>query len=173
MRLYKSGKIALRFKNKATAFINAYTTNTPKESKNAFVDLRGKIIAVVDQKFVSEDEILVILEAKFREKLRSHLDKYLQLSDTVVEEDPSIIYFDLDAPAPYLLLSPKEQPATVSEKEFEAFKKQHQILIQGADYNDDMLLNIFPEGYVSYTKGCFLGQEILARVHYRKGRTSE
>ena len=30
-----------------------------------------------------------------------------------------------------------------------------------------MLLNVADEAWVSYTKGCYLGQEIVARVHFR------
>lgn len=167
MRLYRSGKIVLRFKNKAADFIHAYTTNEPQAAKNAFVDLRGKIVAVFHQKYSSPDEILVVIEGKFRERLLAHLDKYLKFSGTVVEEDASTVYFDLDAPAPYLLISPKELPETVSEEEFRSFRLREKILIQGADYDQEMLLNVFPEGYVSYTKGCYLGQEILTRVHTR------
>ncbi len=167
MRLYKASKILLRFKNKAADFINAYTTNTPEAEKNAFVDIRGKIVAVFDQKYVSPDEVLVIIEAKFRERLLGHLDKYLKLSDTVIEEDKRFVYFDLDAPAPHLFLSEKELPAGVSAQEFEAFRAKNKIRIQGTDYDNELLPNVFPEGYVSYTKGCYLGQEIIARVHYR------
>ena len=38
----------------------------------------------------------------------------------------------------------------------------------GIDYQaDEFILNVHEQEYVSYTKGCFLGQEPVAKVHNR------
>ena len=39
--------------------------------------------------------------------------------------------------------------------------------VQGIDFDEELLLNVANEEFVSYTKGCYLGQEIIARVHHR------
>ena len=47
------------------------------------------------------------------------------------------------------------------------FRLKHGIPVHGADYDREMLLNLNDLSYVSFEKGCFLGQEIIARVHHR------
>ena len=51
------------------------------------------------------------------------------------------------------------------------FRLKNRIPIQGVDYNDDMVLNVDEHDFVSYTKGCFLGQEPVAKVHNRSKPT--
>jgi len=61
------------------------------------------------------------------------------------------------------LLSAK---AEFTEKEFLLFRLRHNIPLHGIDYKDEMILNV---GYdrVSLTKGCYLGQEFVSKVHSR------
>ena len=44
----------------------------------------------------------------------------------------------------------------------------------GIDYQaDDFILNIDEHTFISYTKGCFLGQEPVAKVHNRSKPTKK
>lgn len=165
LKLYPLQKSVLVFKNKAAEFLNAYTTNTPDAEKNAFVDIRGRIIATCDQKRIGDDEILIAVEKPFRERLIHHLDNYLKLGDTKVLETPGRLYFDLEAKK--VIFTSDPFPADVSEEAFKLFRLKNKLPVQGIDYDGELLLTVGDEEFVSYTKGCYLGQEIIARVHYR------
>jgi folate-binding protein YgfZ len=56
----------------------------------------------------------------------------------------------------------------ISGEEFTLFSLDHSIPLMGVDYQaDEFILNVHEYDYVSYTKGCFLGQEPVAKVHNR------
>lgn len=66
-----------------------------------------------------------------------------------------------------LVFSPKRLPGSATEEAFRRFRLENRLPVQGIDYGDEMVLNVFGDDAVSFTKGCYLGQEVLARVHYR------
>ena len=180
IRLYRCDKTVLRLSHGADEFVQAYTTNTPEALNNAFVDLRGRIVAVCSQYRRGPDEMLLIIEKSAEAPLFEHLKKYLDLTGASLVVLPWLVYFDLDGnerPMPQdvvvpqsagrLLLTQTPRQAAVSEQEFDRFRLLHRIPLQGKDYGDELLLNVFGEDHVSYTKGCYLGQEIIARVHHR------
>lgn len=70
-----------------------------------------------------------------------------------------------------LLIAETLMPAQVSDEEFTLFRLQNNIPLQGIDYRDEFLLNVGDEEFVSYVKGCFLGQEPIAKVHNRSKPT--
>lgn len=186
MALYQTQKAVLRFKNDVLKFLKGLTTNTLEAPRNAFVDVQGKIVATFDQKLLNKDEILIALERPFTGRLRKHLEKYLFLGNTVMEETPYHAIFDLEGnydremPEEYLvpqkkgqlILSPSSLKeniarANTSEEEFTLFRLHSGLPLQGRDYDQEMLLNVGDQEFVSYDKGCYLGQEIIARVHFK------
>ena len=182
MRLYRlSNKIVLRVKNKAAEFLNAYTTNTVSAPRSAFVNIRGQVVCAFDQMVIGPEKVLVVIEKQYFDRLLAHLDKYLKLGDTLIEKAPEFhLYFDLDdrhEPRRGELFVPQKQgkligvldeaDSNVSEEEFRLFRLENNIPVQGVDYEEELLLNVADEEFVSYTKGCYLGQEIIARVHHR------
>ena len=187
MRLYEAkNKKVLRIKNGATDFLYSFSSNSADASRGAFLDLGGNIVAAFEQVFVNREEALIALERQFTDRLLGHLDKYLKLGDTVIHEEDYRVYVDPEgryAPAedeyiiflkgpeakslpPLLLVTSKELPAGVGEEEWTLFRLKNNLPVQGVDYDREMVLNV-NEDLVSYTKGCYLGQEIVARVHYR------
>ena len=181
MRLYRTSKSVLRVAGDAAKFLNAYTSNTPDKPKTAFLDRAGKIVAVADQVLLSQDEAFIVIESRFVQRLTTHLTPYLQFLPTKIGVDESFkVYFDLDGvykPSQgewtipqkkgQLILTPKELSASVNEAEFKEFRLESGLPVQGIDFDDEMLLCVGDEEYVSYTKGCYLGQEIIARVHFK------
>ncbi len=181
MKLYKfSDRLVLRFKNNASDFIKAYTTNTPEAAQNAFVNLEGRIVALCDQRKISDDEVLIVIEHKFLERLQKHLDKFLKITGCTFKKEATHVYFDLEGDFKTaageweipqnkgtLILTQKEPEANVSESDFMLFRLKNNIPRQGVDYDEELLLNVGNEAFVSYTKGCYFGQEIIARVHHR------
>ena len=160
--------------------MKAYTTNAPDRPRNAFVDIHGKIVATADQFLISSEEALVVIEAPFEERLHRHLAPYLFLYGAEIFPSAYRVYFDLESAhrpaadetaiaqkAGQLILSPRELPASVSEEAFRLFRVRNRIPLQGVDYDEDILLNVADEEYISYDKGCYLGQEIIARIHFR------
>ncbi|HBO97771.1 MAG TPA: hypothetical protein DE315_03720 [Candidatus Omnitrophica bacterium] len=181
MKLYPLSRTVLAIHNNAALFLNGLTSNTPDKPRNAFVNIHGRIVATFDQYRVSDDEFVIAVERAFVEPLRAHLEKYIRLSGVRVEKLDRYVYFDLEetgAPVPAgtlvipqrkgrLLVSQALMPAQVSDEEFTLFRLQNNIPLQGVDYTDEFLLNLNDEGLVSYTKGCFLGQEPVSKVHNR------
>ena len=165
MKLYRCEKTVLRFSPHGTSFISGYATNTVEMPRSSFVDLQGKIVAVFDQRKQSEEEVWVVVEKRFVERLKEHLKKYLSLTDTVMEcLNKKNVYWDLETKQ--LVLTEEILPADVSEEEFTFFRVKNNLPLQGVDFDEELVLNVAEE-LVSYTKGCYLGQEIVARVHYR------
>lgn len=167
--------------NKAARFIQDYSTNTAQSPRNAFVNLQGKIIAVVDQHKINEEELWLVVERAAAPRLMTHLDKYLFLTGTTIALDKKKkVYWDLEnkiKPAAGDLLIPQktgqllvteaELETNVSEEEFTFFRLKNNLPFQEADYGQEMVLNLADDTLISFTKGCYLGQEIVARVHYR------
>ncbi len=183
MQLYKLSKVVLRVRNNPASFLNGLTTNTLEQSRNAFVNVHGRIVATFDQVKISEDEWWVVVEAAFVDKLLNHLERYIRLSGVRIERLERQVYFDLEGHGEEvrcmsipqnkgrLLIAEKEMSADVGEEKFKLFRLRHHIPVQGIDYTDEFLLNVDDQEFVSYTKGCFLGQEPISKVHNRSRPT--
>ena len=145
------------------------------------MDRAGKIVAVADQILTEPNEALIVVESAFVKRLLGHLESYLQFLPTRIHPEENLrVYFDLGSvykPSEgewtipqkkgQLIVTPKELPASVTEEEFKKFRLEIGLPVQGIDFDDEMLLCVGDEEYVSYTKGCYLGQEIIARVHFK------
>ena len=184
MRLYLTQKRVLIFKNKAREFLNGLTSNAMDAPQNAFLNIHGKIVATFDQILVSDDEIWVILEPEYIDPVQEHISRYLKLARVEVLEPEQHVYFDCDGDASVddddkivvqkqgrLIITAKEREANISDEEFLAFRVQHQMPQLGTDYRDDFVLNVSPKDFVSFNKGCFLGQEPVSKVHNRSKPT--
>ncbi len=180
MPLYKSTKIVLSVSNNPTGFLSGIASNTLDQPRGAFLDLHGKIIATFDQVRVDDNRYLLVLEEKFFDALMGHLERYIKLSKAVVKREVYQVYFDLAGDYQcgedeffiaqrqgQLVLTQNNLKSGVSAEEFTLFRLKNNIPIQGVDYNNEFLLNIDETEFVSYTKGCFLGQEPVAKVHNR------
>lgn len=178
MKLFHLNKTVIRITNNPAKLLNGLTTNTLNASQTAFLDKFGKIVTTCDQLKINDDSLFLILESAFYEKLITHLQPYLLLTRTKIEKEKDFfVYFDLEESyvpkeneyairqkKGQLLLTKQELEASVSEQEFTLFRLKNNIPLQGIDYSNEMLLNVSYD-FVSFTKGCFLGQEVVARVN--------
>ncbi len=184
MKIYQLDKMVLGVRNNPTTFLNGITANTIDKPKNTFLDVHGKIIATFDQLKVSEGLVFVIIESQFHELLMGHLDRYIRLSKADVRKENFIVYYDLERQygldkeeylipqgGGQLVLTKNKIQNTVSVEEFTLFRLQHHVPVQGVDYRNEMLLNVDEHEFISYTKGCFLGQEPISKVHNRSKPT--
>ena len=178
MKLYRLNKQVLCVHN-PDKLLKGLTTNTLDATKNALTDIYGRIIVTFDQLKLSPTELLILIEAPFFEQMQTHLEKFLTLTRTKLEKTDYQVYYDLDGSYTTqqgelvipqhrgkLVLTMHQIPSSnlISESEFTLFRLKNTIPLQGIDYTHDLLLNVSEE-FVSFTKGCFLGQEVLARVH--------
>ena len=184
MKFFKLDKVVLSFKNNAAPFLNGLTSNSLDKPQNAFLNIHGRIIATFEQLKINEDEVLVIVEKIFLPDVFSHLDRYAKLGGVKIEQPSDNVYFDLEGNAPpqegdrviphkrgRLLITKRILESNVSEEDFTLFRVKNNIPLQGVDFKDEMLLNINEVDFVSFTKGCFLGQEPISKVHSRSKPT--
>jgi tRNA-modifying protein YgfZ len=173
--------MALAFRNQGARFIRDFSTNVTTAPRNAFVDGKGRIVAFFDQLRVSENEMWVVIEKVFLERIEEHLYRYLYISETKIEPLEGLkIYWDLDDEAEgdpgdvfipqaegRMMLTPRDIKPNVSKTDFTRFRVRNRIPLQGVDFDDELILSVADEERISYLKGCYLGQEIIARVHYK------
>ncbi len=181
MQIYPLSKSVLIFRNNAVEFLNGLTANAMDKPQSAFTDIHGMIISVFDQLVLNEEEVLVVLDKDRVEAVLGHLDRYMRLSGVKAEKRDWNVYFDCEGNAALaegeqaipqkkgrLLITPRQLPSTVREEAFWLFRVQNNIPLQGVDFKvGEFLLNVSETDFVSFTKGCFLGQEPISKVHSR------
>jgi len=183
MPQYVLNKAVLSIRSNPAGFLNGLTSNTPDKPRNAFLDIRGRIIAVFDQVKINEDEFWVVLENEFVDKLLGHLDRYVKLSGVDIRRLDKYVYFvqeshrreDGKSVIPQkmgnLVIADKLAEAIPPDDAFTLMRLRHLMPVQGVDFTDEFVLNVDPAEYVSFTKGCFLGQEPVSKVHNRSRPT--
>ena len=185
MRIYSLDKDVIHIRNNAAEFLNGLTSNTMDKPRNAFTDIHGKIIAVFDQVKINDDEMLILVDTTLVQKVFDHLDRYMRLSGVKAQRINMHGYFDMDGdyqlqPNEYaipqskgkIVVSPRAITFKVKHPEFTLFRVQNGIPAQGIDFQDEFLLNVSEkDDLVSFTKGCFLGQEPISKVHNRSQPT--
>ena len=180
LKIYRLDQTVLSIVNNAAQFLNGLTSNTVDRPHNAFLDVHGKIIATFDQLKIAADQYLIVLQSSFVDALLKHIERFVKLSKVVVKREDYKVYFDLNGKqaanagefcipqkAGQIVLSKTDIKSTVSNEEFILFRLQNNIPVHGQDYQNEMLLNVSEQDYVSFTKGCFLGQELVSKVHNR------
>ncbi len=184
MKLIKLTKSIIKFQNNAAEFLNGLTSNTVEAPHNAFITIHGMMIATFDQLKLSDEEVVAVFEPYTVPGVLSHLDRYMKLSAVKAVPLTKNVYFDLNGDVTIengdwkieqskgnLLITDRVLESNVSTEDFTLFRLQHKIPVQGIDYKDDFLLNVSESTHVSFTKGCFLGQEPIAKVHNRSRPT--
>ncbi len=163
---YRLPDTVFSIKGNASQFLNGITSNTLDALLNAFLNQHGRIIATFRQQKISDDEFLISVPVIAVDNLLKHLDRYARLSHTRIEQSTQGSYMDLDTAK--TVWSSQPQTNSISDEEFTLFRLDHNIPLMGVDYQaDEFILNVHEFDYVSYTKGCFLGQEPVAKVHNR------
>lgn len=166
-------------KGKAREFLQNYASNVPEAARTAFLNQKGIIVAVADQLLRSDEEALVIIEGAVTERLQSHLARYIPLAGIQLIQTEYRVYFDTDGKfhpvsgdlviaqnGGRLILTLRDLEAGMPEAAFRRFRVSNNMPLQTVDYDQEMVLNISEE-LVSFKKGCYLGQEIVARVQHR------
>ena len=157
----------------AEKFLSGLTTNTTTAEQNACIDKFGRIVATFWQEKINDNEIHLILDKRAAAPLLEHVKKHLALTNTKIQRKAALhVYYDLENRKVILSAEKWESnanennaKAVVSEEEFTQFRLQNNIPLQFVDFTNEMILNVSYD-FVSFTKGCYLGQEVVARVHH-------
>ena len=186
MKLYRLNKEVLSFQNKAGEFLKGLTSNDLDQPKNAFLNIHGRIIATFEQMYFpsgtvkdplgacarledcalpDQETCWVILEKPFVRLVQKHLARYLTLSPVRMTVLKKCVYWD--CASDQMVLSDRVLPEEVSDDDFAWYRLTHGMPVQGVDYTDEFVLNVSETDYVSFSKGCFLGQEPVAKVRNR------
>ena len=156
---------------------------------------QGRVIALLQLAAVTDTEVLVILPAELSEKVARQLQRYvlrakLQLRDASHElavcatlqpgsagVRPPLGPYQLPAPDTRAYgLWPLESDATPPAADAAASDAWHARNIAGglpritaatSEQFVAQMLNLDCIGAISFDKGCYTGQEIIARAHYR------
>lgn len=102
------------------------------------------------------DGIWLILPASMVERVATRLRKYVLRSQVKIEESPAAI----DLPEPHAYREPEWRLAGIRAGLPQVYPETHEAFVA-------QMLNLDLLGGVSFEKGCYTGQEIIARTHFR------
>ena len=158
--------------------------------EGAFCDLKGRVIADFCAVVVSDDRILLRTNAEVAINLSSHLQKYLMFSKTKLStSDMAVWACDVDAPSGTAVITDDAVTVQRSGNLAEVWTRGDSVpknalspdvyRIRRLEQGDAKLtgeivgkylpqdLNYDINGRVDFNKGCYTGQEIIARLHFR------
>lgn len=150
----KESFTALSFQGgKALKFLNDYTLLSGQPPSNlwlptAFLNRRGTVVATALIQNLSPSSFVVIIPKELKSILKRHLQLFAQFSKIAIDEcpipdgpflDPN---FTISAPMPWIGVHASSM-YTVS----------------------CLCLDLL--GWVDFQKGCYLGQEIVSRMHFK------
>ena len=165
------------------------------QMRAAFPDAKGRLVAAV-RVVRRGDEYLIETEEETREKVFENLSRFTLAGDFFVEDlsneygfvrvfdrafipiTPPFTEFDMKYGTDYFV-HVEDLPDFVGELKyleaveisddlFEVLRIERGIPRHGVDVDESTVVpEIDLDGLVSYNKGCYIGQEIIARIHFR------
>ncbi|MFV9972941.1 MAG: folate-binding protein YgfZ [Francisella endosymbiont of Hyalomma asiaticum] len=138
----------------------------------AFVNLKGRIISLCFVKFISNEKLLLSVEQEVFDNLLGWLKKYGMFSKVTfsLNEDYNLFF----TKAGFLNHDILAKDSLASEMTFEQVQKEN-IFNKLATINATNFEKFLPaeldldnvDKLICYTKGCYMGQEVIARMHYK------
>lgn len=158
--------------------------------EGAFCDLKGRVIADFCAVIVSDDCILLRTNSEVATSLAGHLQKYLMFSKTKLStSDMSVWACEIDACSETCVVTDDAVTVQRGGDLAEVWTREHSVpknaispdvyRIRRLEQGDAKLtskiigkylpqdLNFDINGRVDFNKGCYTGQEIIARLHFR------
>jgi len=136
----------------------------------ALLNVKGRVLAIVD--IVDEGETLFVLtEPVTADKVRALLERHAIADDvsfTPASRPVHRVWDSIDAvwSAPPIFAPPPAPPST--EAEIEIRRVEAGLPRYGVDVSEDYFpFEAHLEPAISMTKGCYIGQEVVARAHAR------
>lgn len=167
----------------AISYLNRMLTDDVPAEVSASVDAllltpKARVVAPVLVWRRGEDDVLLLTEPQLGELLRDQLVRmrFAAKCDIEVEEHASAIVLggtegipNRDYGVPAVEVLDAGLAATVSDEELERLRIEARTPLFGREIDDRVLPAEagLDERAISFTKGCFPGQEPVARQHYR------
>jgi tRNA-modifying protein YgfZ len=136
---------------------------------------QGRVIALL-QLFAAGTDVLAVLPRDLADRVRQHLARYVLRAQVRIEDvsDHYAVYGVLDAKDRALRVQPRSAPAPEGEPREAAdwlaadvADGLPQVHAATSERFVAQMLNLDRVEAISFTKGCYTGQEIIARAHYR------
>lgn len=171
-------------------FLNGMITNDIAKLEDgaqmlaAFPNAQGRLLAVV-RVLRQGERFLFETEEATREKVYNNLFRFTFAGDFFVEDlseqykfftvfntfnlaDDSIIRFGKDFFIPNDFALKIAQRILISDEIYNILRIEEGIPLYGIDMDETTIVpELGLEGLISYNKGCYIGQEIIARIYFR------
>jgi tRNA-modifying protein YgfZ len=161
----------------------------------AFPNAQGRLLALV-RVVRHGDRFLIETEDTTRQKIFDNLFRFTMAGDFFVEDlsetysfikvfdksfipiTPPFTEFDTKHGADYFVHSEDASDfvgelkyfgaAEISDELFEILRIENGVPLYGVDVDENTIVpEVGIDEMISYTKGCYIGQEIIARIHFR------
>ena len=161
----------------------------------AFPNAQGRLLATV-RVLRRDDKFLFETEAETREKIFQNLFRFTYAGDFFVEDlSNNFRYFELtnyrlqvtnsdfiefqndfsanvfvpnDAAEDFLNELKNKNAIQISDELYEVLRVENGVPRYGVDADETTIVpELGIENLISYQKGCYIGQEIIARIHFR------
>ena len=181
----------------AVRFLDGLISNNVKKLEDgaqmlaAFPNVQSRLLAMAGIRRQG-DKYLIETEAATREKVFQYLHRFTFAGDFFVEDlSAGYEFFEIFGPAPDAELSFSMRGATgvfvasdvgdffrgklvdrgvvqISDETYEVLRVECGIPKFGVDIDENTIVpEIGIDEMISYNKGCYIGQEIIARIHFR------
>jgi tRNA-modifying protein YgfZ len=175
----------------AVQFLNGLITNDVKslgdssEMLAAFPNAQGRLLALVRVKRIG-DKFLFETEEATREKVFQNLFRFTFAGDFFVEDlsekyryysmengelkigNENFMTFGDDVFVPHEIDFDVSESIEISDEVFEVLRIEKGVPLYGIDVDETTIVSeLGNPKVISYTKGCYIGQEIIARIHFR------
>ena len=188
-----SGKEAVQFLNGLITNDVAKLEENAQVSA-AFPNAQGRLLALV-RVLKKDDKFLFETEAATREKVYNNLFRFTFAGDFFVEdlsekyeyfsvengkwkvENDGTIQFQNDSGADYFVPNgaaesfvgdlKSRNAVEISDELHKVLRVENGIPKYGVDMDETTIVPEIGDEAISYNKGCYIGQEIIARIHFR------
>jgi folate-binding protein YgfZ len=175
----------------AVQFLNGLITNDVKALEDgtmmiaAFPNAQGRLLALI-RVLKTGDKFLFETEETTREKVFQNLFRFTFAGDFFVEdlsekyqffsmingkfadEIEGSIVFGNDVFVPTQTEQKFQNASEVSDELYEVLRIENGIPLYGVDMDETTIVpELGIEESISYKKGCYIGQEIIARIYFR------
>lgn len=184
----KRGLIAVWGKE-AVPFLDGMITNDMKtlgdgeQMLAAFPNAQGRLLAVV-RVLRQGERFLIETEEATREKVFNNLFRFTYAGDFFVEDlSEQHRYVEFYNSPPYeggvaafrgrggslgVFIEGDAEGMRIDDTTYETLRIESGIPLYGIDMDETTIVpELGLDGLISYNKGCYIGQEIIARIHFR------
>jgi folate-binding protein YgfZ len=186
------GLIAVRG-GEAVQFLNGLITNDIAELEDgemmyaAFPNAKGRLLAVVRVKRRGDTFLFETEEATYESVFQNlfrftfagdfHVEdlsekfRFVSLWNSEIPEIPETALFGRDVFVPAdgfeEFVAGIPDAVEISDKTYEVIRIEEGIPLYGKDMDDSTVVpEVGIEGLIHYQKGCYIGQEVIARIHF-------